>query len=95
MNTCPLCGGRLAGVGSSVDAIAVRIPPTGMPLEQIERQAVVEALRMSKWVQKDAAKLLHISARVMNYKVKTLGIEIPRKGRAMVEPERPIASSSL
>jgi hypothetical protein len=41
---------------------------------------------MSKWVQKDAAALLHISPRVMNYKIKVLGIEIPRKGRAMVEP---------
>ncbi|MDQ3069381.1 MAG: sigma-54 dependent transcriptional regulator [Acidobacteriota bacterium] len=62
---------------------AVRIPPTGIALEEIERQAVVEALRMSNWVQKDAAELLAISPRVMNYKIKTLGIEIPR-GRRMV-----------
>ena len=62
---------------------AVRIPPTGIALEEIERQAVVEALRMSNWVQKDAAELLAISPRVMNYKIKTLGIEIPR-GRRMI-----------
>ena len=30
---------------------------------------------MSNWVQKDAAELLSISPRVMNYKIKTLGIE--------------------
>ncbi|MEX2273668.1 MAG: sigma-54 dependent transcriptional regulator [Vicinamibacterales bacterium] len=65
---------------------AVRIPPTGIALEEIERQAVVEALRMSNWVQKDAAELLSISPRVMNYKIKTLGIEIPR-GRRLVAAE--------
>ena len=64
----------------------VRIPPTGIALEEVERQAVVEALRMSNWVQKDAAELLSISPRVMNYKIKTLGIEIPR-GRRMVATE--------
>ena len=53
-----------------------------MPLEEIERQAVLEALKMSNWVQKDAAELLSISPRVMNYKIKTLGIEFPRGRRA-------------
>jgi len=57
----------------------VKIPPTGIPLEEIEKQAVVEALSMSNWVQKDAAELLSISPRVMNYKIKTLGITLPRR----------------
>jgi transcriptional regulator with GAF, ATPase, and Fis domain len=57
----------------------VRIPPTGIPLEEIERQALLEALKMSNWVQKDAAELLGISPRVMNYKIKTLNIEMPRR----------------
>jgi transcriptional regulator with GAF, ATPase, and Fis domain len=61
----------------------VRVPPTGIPLEEIERQAVIEALKMSNWVQKDAAELLGISPRVMNYKIKILNIEIPR-GRRMI-----------
>ena len=60
----------------------VRIPPTGIPLEEIERQAVVEALNMSNWVQKDAAELLSISPRVMNYKIKTLEIAMPRGRQA-------------
>ena len=55
----------------------VKIPPSGIPLEEIEKQAVVEALSMSNWVQKDAAELLAISPRVMNYKIKTLGITLP------------------
>jgi DNA-binding NtrC family response regulator len=62
----------------------VKIPPTGIPLEEIERQAVVEALRMSNWVQKDAAELLGISPRVMNYKIKILNIELPRSRRTPV-----------
>jgi DNA-binding NtrC family response regulator len=60
----------------------VKIPPTGIPLEEIERLALVEALKMSNWVQKDAAELLAISPRVMNYKIKTLGIDFPRGRRA-------------
>jgi transcriptional regulator with GAF, ATPase, and Fis domain len=67
-------------------ALAVKIPPTGIPLEEIERQAVVEALRMSNWVQKDAAELLGISPRVMNYKIKILNIEIPRSRRSNGNP---------
>jgi transcriptional regulator with GAF, ATPase, and Fis domain len=63
-------------------ASIVKIPPTGIALEEIERLALVEALKMSNWVQKDAAELLSISPRVMNYKIKTLGIEFPRGRRA-------------
>ena len=64
---------------------SVKIPPQGIPLEEIERQAVVEALKMANWVQKDAAELLSISPRVMNYKIKTLGIDYARGRRPMVE----------
>ncbi|MEZ5286293.1 MAG: sigma-54 dependent transcriptional regulator [Vicinamibacterales bacterium] len=69
--------------GSSREASAVRIPPTGIPLEEIERQALVEALKMANWVQKDAADLLSISPRVMNYKIKTLSIELPKRRLAI------------
>jgi DNA-binding NtrC family response regulator len=78
--------GEHSAPGASADrAPVVKIPPTGIPLEEIERQAVVEALRMSNWVQKDAAELLGISPRVMNYKIKILSIEIPRS-RRVLEP---------
>ena len=68
--------------GARDHSSVVKIPPTGIPLEDIERTALVEALKMSNWVQKDAAELLSISPRVMNYKIKTLGIEFPRGRRA-------------
>jgi len=57
---------------SSADNVAslnLRLPPTGIALDELERQAILEALRISNWVQKDAAKFLGISSRVMNYKV--------------------------
>ena len=75
--------GEVSMPGSSQEqASVVKIPPTGIPLDDIERHALVEALKMSNWVQKDAAELLSISPRVMNYKIKTLGIEFPRGRRA-------------
>ena len=68
-----------AATGSKDSASVVKIPPTGIALEDIERQAITEALKMANWVQKDAAELLQISPRVMNYKIKTLHIEMPRR----------------
>ncbi len=65
---------------------SVTLPPQGTPLREIERLAIIEALKMSKWVQKDAAELLSISPRKLNYKIKKLGVEYPpgirRQGRA-------------
>jgi len=64
----------------------VTIPQSGITLEEIEHAAVVEALRMTDWVQKDAAELLSITPRVMNYKVNAFKIEFPhgrRRARAL------------
>jgi two-component system response regulator HydG len=75
--------GDTGTIGSAREASSIlKIPPTGIPLEDIERLALIEALKMSNWVQKDAAELLSISPRVMNYKIKVLGIEFPRGRRA-------------
>jgi two-component system response regulator AtoC len=90
--------GETVSVGAGRDHGAiVKIPPTGVPLEDVERHALVEALKMSNWVQKDAAELLSISPRVMNYKIKTLGIEFPRGRRAaplVVPADPPVAAIS-
>jgi DNA-binding NtrC family response regulator len=78
---------RLTNELQSMRGAVVRIPPKGMPLEDIERAAVVEALKMANWVQKDAATLLSISPRVMSYKIKTLGIRSSRnRGPVAVAP---------
>jgi Nif-specific regulatory protein len=82
--------GETPSSGSGGDHTAVvKIPPSGIALEEIERNALIEALKMSNWVQKDAAELLSISPRVMNYKIKTLGIEFPRGRRAAAAAQAP------
>lgn len=89
--------GETTSSGSSRDQSSiVRIPPTGVALEDVERFALIEALKMSNWVQKDAAELLSISPRVMNYKIKTLNIEFPRGRRAapLMAVDTPIAAAS-
>ncbi|HZN54453.1 MAG TPA: helix-turn-helix domain-containing protein, partial [Candidatus Polarisedimenticolaceae bacterium] len=70
-------GGR-GGVSDNVASLNLRLPPTGIALDELERQAILEALRISNWVQKDAAKFLGISSRVMNYKVAKYEIKNPR-----------------
>jgi DNA-binding NtrC family response regulator len=58
------------GDASSIDAIGIKIPPAGIKLDDLERTTIIEALKMTNWVQKDAAELLGVSRRVLNYKVK-------------------------
>ncbi len=55
---------------ASPASMGIKIPPTGIKLEDLERNTLVEALKMCNWVQKDAAELLGVSRRVLNYKVK-------------------------
>jgi len=40
-----------------------------LKLDDVERESIMQALDVSKWIQKDAAKLLGISARSLNYKI--------------------------
>ncbi len=86
-----LLGETTSPSSSRESTAAVKIPPSGIPLEEIERSALIEALRMSNWVQKDAAELLSISPRVMNYKIKTLRIEFPRGRRAQFADDMDVA----
>jgi len=55
----------------------VRMPEDGYPLKWVERDAVEQALQWAGWVQAGAAKLLHVSPRVLHYKVHRLGIRVP------------------
>ena len=82
--------GDTGAVGSPREAASIiKIPPAGVPLVEIERLALIETLKISNWVQKDAADLLGISPRVMNYKIKVLGIIFPRGRRAAVLADDP------
>jgi DNA-binding NtrC family response regulator len=55
----------------------IRLPPGGIRLEEVERELIMQALNMSDWVQKDAAELLGISSRVLNYKIQRFKITHP------------------
>jgi len=46
-----------------------------LDLENLERGAIAKALKNCRGVQKEAAKLLGVSPRVLNYKIQTLGID--------------------
>jgi len=48
-----------------------------LSLEKNERDLIIRALEKAGWVQKDAARLLGISRRVIYYKIKKFGIEPP------------------
>ncbi len=65
-----LCRDGEAGEAAPV----FEIPPQGLKLDDMERSLIVETLEACNWVQKDAAAMLGISKRVMNYKVKQLGL---------------------
>jgi DNA-binding NtrC family response regulator len=71
-------GERRSGLGVSEEGI-VRLPAKGVSLKDIEREALIQALQRTNWVQKDAAAHLDITPRVMHYKLKTHGITPPRR----------------
>jgi DNA-binding NtrC family response regulator len=53
------------------------IPPAGVDLREVERGFVVEALQRAGWVQKDAARLLGVSRRKLNYMIRRMGLTHP------------------
>jgi transcriptional regulator with GAF, ATPase, and Fis domain len=53
-----------------------------MTLKEAERMLILNALEKANWVQKDAAELLGISKRVMNYKIKRHAIHNERWRKA-------------
>jgi DNA-binding NtrC family response regulator len=58
-------------------AASIRIPTGGLKWDEMERDLVQQALSMSGWVQKEAARLLGLSTRVLNYKIRQFGITHP------------------
>ena len=50
-----------------------------MSLDESEKVAIIRALEKSNWVQKDAAPLLGVSRRALNYKIQKYEIDIPTR----------------
>ncbi len=53
------------------------LPKEGMPLVEMEKRLILEALERANWVQKEAARYLGVSRRVMHYKIQKFGIRNP------------------
>lgn len=74
-----LCDGEIIEpailtVDSRPDGETMTVEDT-LVLDELERGAIVRALKISRGVQKEAAKLLGVSPRVLNYKIQTLKID--------------------
>jgi DNA-binding NtrC family response regulator len=55
----------------------IGIPPEGIKLEELEKNLVLQALKMCDWIKEDTADLLGISHRVLNHKIHRFGITHP------------------
>lgn len=55
--------------------LSIHLSPGGMNLKYIERELIAQALKKTGGVQNKAAKLLGISSRVINYKIKKYGLQ--------------------
>jgi two-component system response regulator HydG len=53
------------------------LPAEGISLREVERELVIEALERTGYVQKDAAKLIGVSRRKLNYMIQRMGITHP------------------
>jgi len=59
------------------DVETIHMPEGGIPLVEMEKRLILEALERANWVQKEAAQFLGVSRRVMHYKIQKFGIRNP------------------
>ena len=69
-------GGAVPGMAPRAGSV-ISLPDDGYPLEQLEREVVVEALERSGWNQTAAAKFLHIPRHTLIYRMEKYGIVTP------------------
>ncbi len=69
----------LRGVGKPFPSAGARLlfPEQGVDYREVERALLVAALERAGWVQKQAARLLCMSRRQLNYRIRRLGITHP------------------
>jgi len=76
-----LCEGSLIGPEElTLESVSPQsgsgAPPEGtLNLEDLERATIQRALRIARGIQKDAAELLGVTPRVLNYKIQVLGVD--------------------
>jgi DNA-binding NtrC family response regulator len=79
-------------LGAGGPGAKAELPPEGISLAEVERDLVLRALEQADWVQKEAAGLLRVSRRKLNYMIQRMGVTHPswRRNR----PSVPVANSS-
>jgi DNA-binding NtrC family response regulator len=55
----------------------LQLPAGGIRLEEAEKELIRQALERTGWVQKEAARLLGVSSRALNYKISRFGFTHP------------------
>ncbi len=55
----------------------ILLPPDGIALADVERELVLLALEQADYVQKEAARLLRVSRRKLNYMIRRMGLTHP------------------
>jgi transcriptional regulator with GAF, ATPase, and Fis domain len=72
--------------GFESQAPSLSVPPEGLPMKDVvqefQKQLIVDALRKTAWIQKDAAKLLDVKPTTLNEMIKRYGIREEVKERA-------------
>jgi two-component system response regulator PilR (NtrC family) len=66
---------RSTTAGSPASANVPSGGPLGGHLEEIEREAILKALKQTRYNKTAAAKVLGMSFRALRYRIKKLGIE--------------------
>jgi DNA-binding NtrC family response regulator len=78
---------------SNESGLVIEIPEAGVSLAAVERDLVRAALRRSGFVQKDAAALLGISSRKLNYMIRQMGVTHPSWRRNRRAPNQGAAAA--
>jgi two-component system response regulator HydG len=83
-------------VYADAGALGLELPPGGVSLETVEKELVVAALRRTGFVQKEAAGLIRVSPRKLNYMIQRMGITHPswRRNRVPAEAAKDDRSQS-
>ncbi len=72
--------------GFETPSLLLSVPPEGLPMKDVvqefQKQLIIDALRKTGWIQKDAAKLLDVKPTTLNEMIKRYGIRGEVKERA-------------
>ena len=75
------------GLGNGDGEWQIKLPPNGLSLHTVERALVLAALHRTGFVQKDAAQLIGVSKRKLNYMIQRMGLVHPNWRRNREDPD--------